>query len=173
MEEGRQLSEADVRAFVEADYPRVVNAVALVTGDVGRAEESVQEAIVKAWVRLERGEAIDSLPNWVTAVALNHARSTWRRLAAERRLQRSLGARGDVAGPSGDPVDVERALARLPRRQREIAVLRYFLDMDTKEVASTLGISDGTVKSSLARARSALAESLRMDDLEEIPDAQP
>ncbi len=172
MEEGGQLSEADIRAFVESDYPRVVNAVALITGDVGRAEDAVQEAIVKAWVKLERGEAIDSLPNWITTVALNHARSAWRRLVNERRLQQSLPREVD-SGPRGDAVDVRRALIRLPRRQREVAVLRYFMDMDTKDVASTLGISAGTVKSSLARARTALGRNLRDVDTEEIPDARP
>ena len=53
-----------------------------------------------------------------------------------------------------------RALEALPRRQREVAVLRYLLEMSTAEVAAALGITQGTVKSSLARARVHLVEAL-------------
>jgi RNA polymerase sigma factor (sigma-70 family) len=66
-----------------------------------------------------------------------------------------------------DRVDVERALAGLPRRQRQISVLRYFLQLDTREVADALGVSEGTVKNSLSKARTALATSLRIDEQEE------
>jgi RNA polymerase sigma factor (sigma-70 family) len=57
-------------------------------------------------------------------------------------------------------LDVARALERLPRRQREAVVLRYYLRFDTKEVAEAMGVHDGTVKSNLARARATLAELL-------------
>ncbi|TMK93274.1 MAG: sigma-70 family RNA polymerase sigma factor [Actinobacteria bacterium] len=66
-----------------------------------------------------------------------------------------------------DRVDVQRALAGLPRRQRQIAVLRYFLQMDTREVADALGVSEGTVKNSLSKARDALAAHLQIDEQEE------
>jgi RNA polymerase sigma factor (sigma-70 family) len=59
------------------------------------------------------------------------------------------------------------ALAALPRRQRQIAVLRYFLQMDTRQVADALGVSEGTVKNSLSKARTALAARLRVDEQEE------
>ena len=59
-----------------------------------------------------------------------------------------------------------RALEALPRRQREVAVLRYLLEMSTAEVAAALGIAEGTVKSSLARARAHLVEALAVHDAE-------
>ena len=74
--------------------------------------------------------------------------------------------------PTGELIDVERALARLPRRQRETAVLRYVLEMDTREVASVLRIDEGTVKSHLARARSKLMKDLEPSDVEVSNDAR-
>jgi len=128
----------------------------------------VQEALVRAWMRSERGDPIGSLPAWVAAVALNQTRSGWRRAMAERRAERRLRERmgAAVTAPSPEQVDVTRAFAVLPRRQREVAVLRYLLEMSTAEVAATLGIGEGTVKSSLARARTHLVEALAVHDTE-------
>jgi RNA polymerase sigma factor (sigma-70 family) len=154
------------------DYPRVVNAVALASGSYPAAEDAVQEALVRAWMRSERGEHLKSLPAWVAAVALNHTRSGWRRAMAERRARHRMPGTGAPAEPSGDHVDVARALEALPRRQREVAVLRYLLEMSTAEVAAALGIGEGTVKSSLARARVHLADALAVHDTEVANDVE-
>ena len=162
------LDDTTIREFLRDDYPRLVNAVALLTGDVSAAEDAVQEALVRAWIRSDRGDVIESLPAWIAVAAMNLTRSRWRRVTAERRARARLAsavARDDVR--SVDRVDVERALARLPRRQRQIAVLRYFLQMDTREVADALGVTEGTVKNSLSKARAALAVDLRIDEQEE------
>jgi DNA-directed RNA polymerase specialized sigma24 family protein len=106
----------------------------------------------------------------VTTVALNLARSGLRRVIAERKARSRLqGIAGtDLIGP--ERVDVERALAKLPRRQREAVVCRYYLGMDTREIAKVLNVSEGTVKSTLFRARAALAVSLGVDEDEEAND---
>lgn len=138
------------------DYPRVVGAVALVCGSRATAEDAVQEALARAW---ERGQRLESPRAWVTVVAMNLARSRLRRMLAERRARERLPS-PQTAAPSADAVDVRRALARLPRRQREATVLRYYLDMDVVEIASALGVSEGTAKTTLFRARQALARAL-------------
>ena len=69
-------------------------------------------------------------------------------------------------------MDVARALEALPRRQREVAVLRYLLEMSTAEVAAALGITEGTVKSSLSRARAHLVEALAVHDTEVTNDVE-
>jgi RNA polymerase sigma-70 factor (ECF subfamily) len=144
-----------------------VNAVALACGSFPAAEDAVQEALVRAWMRSERGERLESLPAWVAAVALNQARSGWRRATAERRARQRLGDGGAISPPpSEDHVEVARALAALPRREREVAVLRYLLGFDTRDAAAALAIGEGTVKSSLSRARAHLADALRVGDLE-------
>jgi RNA polymerase sigma-70 factor (ECF subfamily) len=155
-----------IRQFVREDYPRVVNAVAFVAGSLPAAEDLVQEALARAWTKTE---PIESLTNWVTAVALNLSRSRWRRISAERRATQRFRATSQVDGPSADAVDVRAALAALPRRQREVAVLRYLMGMSTREVAETLRIGEGTVKNSLSKARDALARRLQVID-EEVAD---
>ena len=86
-----------------------------------------------------RARAIDSLGAWVATVALNVSRSGVRRKMAERRAGQRLGAPPTTVpeGRHADTVDVERAVATLPRRQREVVVLRYLLDLNTAETAIT------------------------------------
>ena len=161
------LDDTTIREFLRDDYPRLVNAVALLTGDLPAAEDAVQEALVRAWIRSDRGDVIESLPAWVAVVAMNLTRSGWRRVTAERRARARLASVVADDSRGVDRVDVQRALAGLPRRQRQIAVLRYFLQMDTREVADALGVSEGTVKNSLSKARDALAVTLHIDEQEE------
>jgi RNA polymerase sigma-70 factor (ECF subfamily) len=124
-------------------------------------------------MRSERGERVESLPAWVAAVALNLTRSGWRRAMAERRARSRLPGRSAKApAPTEEHIEVARALAALPRRQREVAVLRYLLEMSTAEVAAALGIGEGTVKSSLARARTHLMDALAVHDDEVTNDVQ-
>jgi RNA polymerase sigma factor (sigma-70 family) len=130
--------------------------------------------VARAWERSERGDEIESLTAWVTAVSLNLARSRLRRVAAEHRARERMGSRVGTAAPvpsdAGERIDVLRALAALPRRQREATVLRYYLGMDVAEVASALGVHEGTAKTTLFRARQALAAALDERDIEEAQD---
>jgi RNA polymerase sigma-70 factor (ECF subfamily) len=169
------IEDADFREFVAADYARLVAAVALVTGSRPAAEDVVQEALVRAWERTMKGEGIDSLGSWVATVALNISRSGVRRKMAERRAQQRLGAPTTTVpdGRHADTVDIERAVGTLPRRQREVVVLRYLLDLNTAETATTLRINEGTVKSELSRARAALAQRLEALSMEVSNDAGP
>jgi RNA polymerase sigma-70 factor, ECF subfamily len=171
--ENRTLDEEGLRAFVHTIYPRLVGTIALVCGSRAAAEDAVQEALARAWERSERGEHIASLPAWVTTASLNLARSGLRRLRAERRAQVRLRAEDAVkqeTSVAGDRIDVRRALAALPRRQREATVLRYYLGLDLEELAAAMNVPEGTAKSLLARARSALAAALRVNDIEEVSD---
>jgi RNA polymerase sigma-70 factor, ECF subfamily len=130
------------------------------------AEDAVQEALARAWERSERGEHIRNLEAWVTTVALNLARSGLRRVRSERAARERLRGRQPIE-PSETRVDVVRALSALPRRQREATVLRYYLGYDVKEIADVLRIREGTAKTTLHRARLALAERLGEDLSEE------
>jgi RNA polymerase sigma-70 factor, ECF subfamily len=168
-----RVDEVALREFLHTSYPRLVAAVALVCGSRPAAEDAVQEALLRAWERSEKGEEIDSLEGWVTKVALNLARSGLRRMRSERRARTRLAGSAVGEPPTADRIDVDRALAALPRRQREVAVLRYYLQLDTREVASALELNEGTVKSTLARARAALAQKLGIDENEEANDRGP
>jgi RNA polymerase sigma factor (sigma-70 family) len=101
-------------------------------------------------------------------VAINLVRSGYRRMRAERRARERAAARGDLDLAGGQPtiagseqaMDVARALATLPRRQREATVLRYYMDLSVLEVAAVLGVNEGTAKTTLFRARKSLARVL-------------
>jgi RNA polymerase sigma-70 factor, ECF subfamily len=168
--ERMRVDEVAIREFLHTAYPRLVAAVALACGSRPAAEDAVQEALLRAWERSEKGQETDSLEAWVTTVALNLARSGLRRLRSERRAKDRLPAPAASEPASSDRIDVERALLSLPRRQREAVVLRYYLQMDTREVAAALGINEGTVKSTLSRARAALADRLGVQEPEEAND---
>jgi RNA polymerase sigma-70 factor (ECF subfamily) len=112
-----------------------------------------------------------ALPSWVATVALNLSRKGFRRVLVERRLRHRIRSPHVAPAPTGEIVDLQRAFASLPRRQREAAVLRYVLEMSTHEVASALRLDEGTVKSHLSRARAKLARALETSDTEEFRDA--
>ncbi len=94
---------------------------------------------------------------------MNLSMSRLRRIRVERRYASRVAA--DETAPADaaaveDRVDVLAALSALPRRQREVTVLRYYLGLDVAEIAETLELSAGTVKTSLFRAREKLAAAL-------------
>jgi RNA polymerase sigma-70 factor (ECF subfamily) len=162
------LDDQTIRAFLREEAPRLVAALTLIAGSREAAEDAMQEALARAWDRSERGEEIRSLGAWVTTVAINHARNAARRGRFDLLLRGRLGRSPSVAAPTGDRVDLARGLAQLPVRQREVTVLHYYLDMDIRTVAETLGVHEGTVKTSLHRARAALAAALGADENEEV-----
>jgi RNA polymerase sigma-70 factor, ECF subfamily len=156
------LDEVTIREFLATTYPRLVAGVSLITGSRGAAEDAVQEALARAWERSERGEQIDNLAAWVTRVAVNLSKSRLRRMRVEAKHRADVAPAPVVDGGSASDtrIDIRRALADLPRRQRETTVLRYYLGLDVAEIAETLQLNPGTVKTSLFRARHALATAL-------------
>jgi RNA polymerase sigma-70 factor (ECF subfamily) len=161
------VNDDRLRSFVDGEYRQVVATVELVCGSLATAEDAVQEALARAWEREERGETIDRLPAWITTVALNLVRSQMRRWRLDRRVRVQLvplaGSALDAPGASAEAHAVREALRALPRRQREVTVLRYYLGLDVAEIADWLGIGQGTVKAMLFRARQSLASALRED----------
>ncbi len=167
------LNEAVIRDFLATDARRLISGIWLITGSRAAAEDAVAEALARAWERSERGEQIENLKAWVTTVAMNLTRTGIRRLKVERRFRDRMSpvpAGMGTASGVAERVDIRRALTALPRRQREATVLRYYLGLDVAEIARVLGINEGTAKTSLFRARRALAEALGERDLEEATD---
>ncbi len=154
------MDDHELDDFYRFEYPRLVAALRLVTGDRDAGRDAVDEAVARAYEQLRRGRPIDNLPAWVRTVACNVARSRFRRKAAEARATERLVARTRELDDDTDAarrVDVLRALATLPRRQREVVALHYLCDLSVDDVAATLGVTPGTVKTSLSRARDALS----------------
>ena len=139
--------------------PHVAVMTACAAQQVGRsdADDVVQEALIRAWRRRSTFDPTKgSARAWLIAVLYDRARR--HRVRARPRID-DVG-RSESVAHSADRVDIDRAVARLPRRQREVVVLHYLADLAVHEVATVLGISDGTVKSQLSDARGRLRAEL-------------
>lgn len=147
------------RAVYQASYQRLVVQLYGITGDLQEAQDVVQEAFVRALSRNGRLAAMDNPESWLRTVAVNEARSRWRRRQVLDRLLlgRAVSQPVPVPGMSEDHVALVTALRELPRAQREAVVLHYLADLPVEEIATGLGVAAGTVKSRLHRARARLA----------------
>jgi RNA polymerase sigma-70 factor (ECF subfamily) len=164
--EGGVTHKQDLRDLYAASYARLVGQVGAVCGDLHEAEEAVQEAFVRlmgSWPKVSR---YDDPEAWVRHVALRQVSNRRRKALNGLRAALRHGPPPDVPEPTGAAVDVERALAALPRQQRAVVVL-HRLGLNAHQIAHALGIPLGTVKSRLARARAALAPLLGEDSRDE------
>jgi RNA polymerase sigma-70 factor (ECF subfamily) len=138
--------------------PRLVSQVAMLTGDVGEAQDAVQEAFVRAWTRRSQLESSAGAEGWVRTTALRLAVSRWRRV--RRSILGATAPDPQVAGPTPDHVALVAAMRRLPAAQCEALALHYFCDLSVDDVARETGAPVGTVKARLSRGRSTLAVAL-------------
>jgi RNA polymerase sigma-70 factor (sigma-E family) len=145
----------------------LIRIAAVMLGSRSAAEDAVQDAfcgLFRKWHQL--ADPDKALP-YVRSAVMNRCRSELRRQARlERRADRHhrpLGAESpEQAAILGEEHrDVLAALRRLPDRQREVLILRYFMDLPEPEIAAAMGISQGTVKSTTSRATAALARRLK------------
>ena len=145
--------------FFQESWDPCLRAVAASTGDMLLAEDQVAEAFARAWVSWRKVSRHPAPRAWVVRTALNAGASWWRRRARELPL-----ADHDIAAPGSPETGLNsvalRALRRLPARQREVVVLRVFLDLDTETTATQLAIAPGTVRAHLSRAVTALRNEL-------------
>jgi RNA polymerase sigma-70 factor (sigma-E family) len=135
----------------------------LLTSDPFQAEDIVSEAFAKVYVQWRKGRVDDVGPYLRRAVA-NQANSKLRRRYLERReaSRRTGDERGvrTVDDQTADHDAVWQAIQQLPERQRQVVVLRYYEDLSEAETADVLGVSAGTVKSSLSRGLDRLEQLL-------------
>jgi RNA polymerase sigma-70 factor (sigma-E family) len=164
------LPSEDVRSAVALVYATqrapLVRLATFLCGERGAAEEIVQDAFIglqRHWPNLAGPDAAVA---YVRAAVVNGTRNLHRRRGVARRHLRV--AEPDV-GPAADFAlmlaeehrAVLLALRTLPRRQREVLVLRYWSELGEAEIAQVLGISRGTVKSTASRALDALERILK------------
>ncbi|GAA4569377.1 SigE family RNA polymerase sigma factor [Micromonospora coerulea] len=153
-DQAQSLSAADRSyvAFVEVAWQRHIRLAMLLTGDRWRAEELLQDSLVKVYERWRRLSRLDDPHAYLRRALINNHTSIWRRRRRES-LVADIPERATPAGDVGpDAVVLRRALLSLPAKQRAVVVLRHYEDLTEREVAQVLGCSVGTVKSQNARA---------------------
>lgn len=146
--------------FYSVSYARLVGVVGAVSQDRQEAEEAVQDAFVRLIGQWSKVSKYDDPEAWVRKVALGYVSKRRRKIRNGLRAALRHGPQPDAPAPSGDAVDLRRALAALERPHREVIVLQD-LGMSVDAIAEHLNIPVGTVKSRLSRARAALAPLLR------------
>lgn len=157
----RKAQEEEFADFVRATSPRLLTTAWMLCGDPHVAEELVQEALTRLYARWRRVSAGNPAA-YARRALINIHTDRWRR----RRREVLTDAVPDVGGASRPghrddlAIDLVRALQGLPKRERECVVLRHYLDLSEKDVALTLGVSLGTVKSSTSRGLTALRVAL-------------
>jgi RNA polymerase sigma-70 factor (sigma-E family) len=150
--------------FYKASWDPCFRAVVASLADPRLAEDLVAEAFAKAWVSWREVRNHPAPRAWVVRTALNTGVSWWRRRRWEVTLTGREPAPPETAhatgteGPAGMDATLLSAVRRLPAREREVVVLRVFLDLDTETTARHLGIAAGTVRAHLSRAMAALRQ---------------
>lgn len=155
-------SEAAFAAYVGARRRALLQSAWLLTGDWHLAEDLVQTALAKAYLKWRR---VDEPDAYVRRVLVTTYVTWWRRRWHGEQPTAEL----PDTGRSGPDLDLRHqvygVLRTLPRRQRAVVVLRYFEDRTETETAALLGCSVGTVKSQHARAMTRLRASTALADL--------
>jgi RNA polymerase sigma-70 factor (ECF subfamily) len=158
----------DLRAFEQLYRqfsPRIYGLCLRLTGQREAAEDCTQEAFIAAWRALARFEHRSEFSTWLQQIAV-------RTVLARRR---GLRVANEVAAPSeglpdrpdwgscAPPLDVERAIARLPDGARHVLVLVGIYGFSHAEAAAALGVAEGTCKTQLHRARALLTAALELE----------
>jgi RNA polymerase sigma-70 factor (ECF subfamily) len=148
-------------AFFLRNYAGLVRLSTGLVGDRSAAEDVVQDALYAAHQDWDRIGTLDSPLGWVRRIVANRSVSFLRRRAAEARALARLGSRQRIAVEMpADAVDFWRLVRRLPARQAQVVALHYAADMSLAEIGEMFGISEGSVKASLSKARASLARRL-------------
>lgn len=153
-----------------AHYRRLLRLATLLLGDAAQGEDVVQDVFVAVHRRPDLLAGADDMAAYLRRSVVNGARSAQRRrvvaLRHRGRVTDPTQATGPAPGADTAVLDGVRrravldAVAALPRRQREVVALRYYLDLSEREIAATLGISQGAVKSHASRGAAALRQRL-------------
>lgn len=154
-------AEAERPAFCEWVRPHwaMMHALAVQRSPRGEGDDVLQEALASAWrKRAQFDPRRGTARGWLLAIVADQARKSHRRSRATPTVL------ADAAGDDQLPdLDLRRAVAALPGRQRIAVELHYFLELPVAEVAEVMSCAEGTVKASLSAARKNLRASLGED----------
>jgi RNA polymerase sigma-70 factor (sigma-E family) len=165
--------EASFEDFVLTQGDALVRFAVMLCGDRGRAEDLVQTALLKAYPQWDRVALMTAPVAYVRTIVVREQLRWWRRRSSGEVATASTGA--DLADPS-DPAQAHAdrdaawtLLARLPRRQRAVLVLRFYEDLSDAAIATILQCRESTVRSQAARGLAALRAVAADTDREALP----
>lgn len=164
VQQGVTSAHRDFAEFFGREYSRLSRACLLLTGSPAEAEDLTQDALARVYARWDEVGSMNSPEGYLFRTALNLNRKRIRRLAVRARHLLQPTLRADELDVVEERLDVLRAVAALPRAQREAVVLVEWLDLDIAEVADLLGIAQASVRGRLHRARRTLRDQFGGDD---------
>jgi RNA polymerase sigma-70 factor (sigma-E family) len=157
-----------VSALYQTHALALVKLAVLMAGDQPTAEDVVQDAFLGLYRRWSALHDADKAIGYLRSSVLNGCRSVHRVRFRRQGVTLDPPAPADSAEAEALLGEAHRevlaALRRLPRRQREAVVLRYYLDMTESQAAQAMGVAQGTVKSATSRGLAALARMLKEED---------
>ena len=150
----RAEDEAEFREYVAGRWTWLVRAAALLTGDPWHAEDLAQTALVRVFASWPRVRAAEDMDAYTMRILINQNKNRFRRRRVVEDLTAVVPERagGDPTSRVDQRAGLLAALASLPKRQREVVVLRYWEDYSEAQTARLLGCSVGTVKSQSSKA---------------------
>ena len=158
------------RAIVDAYGDRLFRIAFLITRDQNLAEDAMQEALVQAWRNIRSFRSGTNLAAWLNRILLNEVKKLTRR---KRHPEEPIDAASRLADPGALPDEsairadlaayLRAALRTLSEDQRTAVVFRFYMDYTIPEIAETTGWAEGTVKSRLSRAMTALRGNIDRD----------
>lgn len=162
-EAAHAAAERHVTALYRANALSLARLALLMLGDPDAAQDVVQDAFLGLYRRWDKLASADAAPAYLRASVLNGCRT-----ALRRRSRPAFYAAGEPLESAEAALmhteeqrAVLAAIRRLPARQREALVLRYYLDLPQDQVAQAMGVSLGTVKSATSRAVAAVGRMLK------------
>jgi RNA polymerase sigma-70 factor (sigma-E family) len=154
-----------VASLYRAHGIALIRLALMLTGDQATAEDVVQDAFLGFHRAMPGLRDQDKALSYLRVAVVNGCRSVHRarRRALLRRVEHDppVWSAESAVMAEQDRREVLAAVARLPARAREILALRYYLDLAYEDIAATLGVSKGTVSSTISRALAALSRDLK------------
>lgn len=159
----RARADDEFRGFYERLQPRAVSVARRMVGSSAAAEDLAAEAFARAYSRWSKVASHPNPDAWLLRVVGNLSIDHIRREGRQPELRLDTARHDPAADDAAFRVDLVDALTRLSGRQQEVVVMRYIVDLTEEDVASTLGLTTGSVKTHLHRAAAKLRDELGDD----------
>jgi DNA-directed RNA polymerase specialized sigma24 family protein len=162
---GNVVEALGFEEFFHGEYPGLVRALYLLTGDQGEAEELAQATMARVYERWDRVRVMESPAGYVYRAAVNLHRQRLRHVAVRARRLLAMAVHAESTQPPGPGVRLELAdaIASLPSGQRQAFMLVEWLGMSSQEAARILRIAPASVRTRTHRARATLRKRLGDD----------